>query len=84
MLNPTLNTSPKPHPQKVLPNEHPCHTWDLKGLGTPFEHAPMRLMNNKISQPQLLLKIQAQERDPIRIDPGQELFMSLARNHVLL
>ena len=33
LLDPTLNTSPKPHLQKVLPCGHPCHTWDL-GLGT--------------------------------------------------
>ena len=33
----TLNTSPKPHLQKVMPCElHPCHIWNL-GLGTPFE-----------------------------------------------
>ena len=32
-LNPTRNTSPKPHLQKVLPCRHPCHCWDL-GLGT--------------------------------------------------
>jgi len=30
---PTLNSSPKPHLQKMLPCEHPYHTWDL-GLGT--------------------------------------------------
>ena len=36
LLNPTLNTSPKPHPRKVLPCKHPCHTSDL-GLGTPCE-----------------------------------------------
>ena len=33
-LDPTLNRSPKPHLQKVVPNRHMCHTWDL-GLGTP-------------------------------------------------
>ena len=33
LLDPTLNTSPKPHLQKVLPCGHSCHTWDL-GLGT--------------------------------------------------
>ena len=36
MLNPTLNTSPEPHLQTVLPCRHPCRTWDL-GLGTPCE-----------------------------------------------
>ena len=29
LLGPTLNTSPEPHLQKVLPCGHPCHTWDL-------------------------------------------------------
>ena len=29
LLDPTLNTSPKPHLQKLLPCGHPCHTWDL-------------------------------------------------------
>ena len=38
LLGPTLNTSPEPHLQKVLPCGHPCHTWDL-GLGTPCEVA---------------------------------------------
>ena len=33
LLEPTLNTSPEPHLQKVLPSRHPCHTLDL-GLGT--------------------------------------------------
>ena len=33
LLDPTLNTNPKPYPQKVLPCRHPCHTWDLE-LGT--------------------------------------------------
>jgi hypothetical protein len=33
LLDPTPNTSPKPHLQKVLPCRHPCHTWDL-GLRT--------------------------------------------------
>ena len=33
LLDPTFNTSPEPHLQKVLPCRHPCHTWDL-GLGT--------------------------------------------------
>ena len=28
-LDPTLNTSSKPHLQKMLPCKHPCHTWDL-------------------------------------------------------
>ena len=31
LLNPTLNTSPEPHLQKVLLCGHPCHlrkTWD--------------------------------------------------------
>ena len=28
LLNPTLNTSHKPHLHKVLPCRHPCHTWD--------------------------------------------------------
>ena len=28
LLDPTLNTSPEPHLQKVLPCGHPCHTWD--------------------------------------------------------
>ena len=32
LLNPTLNTSPKPHLQKVFPCRPPCHTWNL-GLG---------------------------------------------------
>ena len=36
LLNPTLNTSPKPHLQEVLPYRHPCHTWDL-ALGIPCE-----------------------------------------------
>ena len=30
LLDPTLNTSPKPHLQKVLPCRHPCHTKDLE------------------------------------------------------
>jgi hypothetical protein len=38
MLNPTLNTSPKPHLQIVLPCRHPCRTWDL-GLRPPCELA---------------------------------------------
>ena len=38
LLNPTINTSPMPHLQKVLPCRHPCHTWAL-GLGTPCEVA---------------------------------------------
>ena len=33
LLNPTLNTSPKPQLLKVRPCRHPYHTWDL-GLGT--------------------------------------------------
>ena len=33
LLDPTLNTSPEPHLQKVLPSRHPCLTLDL-GLGT--------------------------------------------------
>ena len=33
LLDPTLNTSPRPCLQKVLPCRHPCHTCDL-GLGT--------------------------------------------------
>ena len=37
-LDPTLNTSPKPHLQKVLSCRHLCHTWDL-GLGTPCNMA---------------------------------------------
>ena len=36
LLDPTLNTSPKPYLQKGLPCRHPWHTWDL-GLGTPCE-----------------------------------------------
>ena len=32
----TLNTSSKPHLQKVLPCRYSCHTWDL-GLGAPCE-----------------------------------------------
>ena len=32
LLNPSLNTSPKPHLQRMLPCSHPCHSWDL-GLG---------------------------------------------------
>ena len=32
LLNPTCNTSSKPHLQKVLSCRHPCHSWDL-GLG---------------------------------------------------
>ena len=32
-LDPTCNTSPKPHLQKALPGRHPCHSWDL-GFGT--------------------------------------------------
>ena len=36
LLDPTLNTNPKPHLQKVLLCRHPCHTWDLK-LGTMCE-----------------------------------------------
>ena len=36
LLDPTRNTSPKPHLQKVLPCKHPCQSWDL-GLGTPCE-----------------------------------------------
>ena len=36
LLDPILNTSPKPHLQKVLPCRHPCRTWDL-GLGIPCE-----------------------------------------------
>ena len=31
-----LDTSHKPHLQKVLPCRHPCHPWDL-GLGTPCD-----------------------------------------------
>ena len=33
LLDPTLNTSPKPRLQKMLPSRHQCHTWDL-GFGT--------------------------------------------------
>ena len=29
LLDPTLNTSPKPHLRNALPCRHPCHTWDL-------------------------------------------------------
>ena len=36
LLDPTLNTSPKPRPQKALSCRHPCHTWDV-GLGTACE-----------------------------------------------
>ena len=36
LLDPTLNTNPKPHLQKVLPCRHACYIWDL-GLGTPCE-----------------------------------------------
>ena len=36
LLDPTLNTTPKPHLQKVLPCRHSCHTWDLR-LGIPCE-----------------------------------------------
>ena len=38
LLDPTPNTSPKPHLQKAMPCRHPCHNWDL-GLGTPCEPA---------------------------------------------
>ena len=38
LLDPTPNTSTKPHLQEVLPRRHPCHTWDF-GLGTPCEVA---------------------------------------------
>ena len=38
LLNPTLNTNPKPHLQQMLPCRHSCHTWDL-GLGTMCEVA---------------------------------------------
>ena len=34
--HPTLNTSPNPHLQNVLPCEHSCYTWDLR-LGTMYE-----------------------------------------------
>ena len=34
--DPTCNTNPKSHLQKVLSCRHPCHTWDL-GLETPCE-----------------------------------------------
>ena len=34
LLNPTLNTSPQSHLQKMLSCKNPCHTWDV-GLGTP-------------------------------------------------
>ena len=33
LLNSTLNTSPKPRLQKVLPSRHQCHTWDSWHLG---------------------------------------------------
>jgi len=33
LLDPTCNTSPKPHLQKELSCRHPCHSWDL-GLET--------------------------------------------------
>jgi hypothetical protein len=36
LLDPTLNTSPLPHLQKVLPCRHSCHARDL-GLGIPRE-----------------------------------------------
>ena len=29
LLDPTLNTSPKSHVQKVLSCRHPCHIWDI-------------------------------------------------------
>ena len=35
-LDPTLNTSLKPHLQNLLSCKHPCHTWDLR-LGAPCE-----------------------------------------------
>ena len=38
LLDPTLNISPKPHLQNVLPCRHPCQTRNL-GLGTPCEVA---------------------------------------------
>ena len=36
LLDPTLNTSPKPHLQKVLSCKHPCMSY--LGLGTPCEN----------------------------------------------
>ena len=30
LLNPTLNTSPDLHLEKVLPCRRPCHTWDIE------------------------------------------------------
>jgi hypothetical protein len=36
LFNPTFNTNPKPHLQKMLPCKHRCHTWDL-GHKTPCE-----------------------------------------------
>ena len=33
LLDPTLNTNPKPHFQKVLPSRHPCHTWNSMWSG---------------------------------------------------
>ena len=36
LLDPSFNTSRKPHLQKALPCKLPCHTWDLR-LETPCE-----------------------------------------------
>ena len=48
LLNPTLNTSPKPHLQKVLPCRHPCHTWDL-GLGILWKAVKSQLSFNVLN-----------------------------------
>ena len=51
LLDPTLNTSPKLHLQKVMTCRHPCHTWDL-GLGTPCKvvNPPFMLSTIEIAQ----------------------------------
>jgi hypothetical protein len=67
VLDPTLNTSLKPHLQKVQPCRHPCHTWDF-GLGTCVKWRVPTTMLSTIEIAQIDLKwLGAQDLGPVWI-----------------
>ena len=69
LLDPILNTSPKPHLQKVFSCRHSCHTWDV-GLGTHVKCSIPTSMLSTVEITQIDLKwLGASDLGPIWTSP---------------
>jgi hypothetical protein len=72
LLIPTLNTSPEPYLQKVLPCRHPCHTCDLGPVWSGKSQLPcsQRLRLHRLTSSDLGLRTW----DPMWSGPKKQVF----------